>query len=84
MSTTDSPDPMHPYAAPLEVTSSEATVDAFGSSMLPVDPQGAHAEPRPRWWTSIAVAGIALTLCIAISTVMIFVAMIVVTGERNP
>ncbi|MGB7347125.1 MAG: type II CAAX endopeptidase family protein, partial [Pirellulaceae bacterium] len=42
------------------------------------------AEPRPRWWTSIAVAGIALTLCIAISTVMIFVAMIVVTGERNP
>ncbi|MGB7324825.1 MAG: hypothetical protein WBD31_08125, partial [Rubripirellula sp.] len=84
MSTSDSPDPMHPYATPLEVSPLEDTADEFAIPLSPHDPPSTYAEPRPRWWTSIAVAGIALTLCIAISTVMIFVAMIVVTGERNP
>ena len=48
--------------------------------LLPPNPED---EERQRWWTPLAATGVALLLCLGISTVMIFVAMVAVTGDTN-
>jgi len=41
-------------------------------------------ERRPRWWSPFAVAGIALLMCLLVSTFMVVLAMFLVLGDINP
>ncbi|NND99549.1 MAG: CPBP family intramembrane metalloprotease [Pirellulaceae bacterium] len=39
---------------------------------------------RPRWWTALAVSGVAFAMCLVFSSLMVFVAMLIVHGELDP
>ncbi len=61
---------------------SVSPLSGLAESLL-VQPDSPDQE-RPRWWTPLAIAVIALVLCMVASTVMIYVAMVVVVGQVDP
>ncbi|QDT10626.1 CPBP family intramembrane glutamic endopeptidase [Planctomycetes bacterium K23_9] len=72
----------NPYATPAAETVFDSVDQPAALEAIPV--AQAVGGIRPRVWTALAVPAMALVLCVFVSTVMIFVAMVLVLGESDP
>ena len=82
MPTDDTPDLEFAYQSPNPPLTDPVT-PTNGETQTAIQHAPPLAKRRPRWWTPLAVSGLALFLCIVVSAVMAVVAVVVVVGPND-